>query len=101
MHRCLLAVALLALSAFTSSGCAIQCGASAAKLAELRPGMSYSDASRVMGCPGSPVAGGSPNESAFAIVEWDGPDSLLFRRTRIEFVDGKVVFYTTEYRGAL
>jgi hypothetical protein len=34
-------------------------------------------------------------------VEWNGPDSIFFKRTQIDFLYGKLLSYTTENRGAL
>ncbi len=82
-------------------GCAITCSASANKLAALRRGMTYDEATRVMGCPGAVVTERGPANADYAIVEWNGPDSVFFSRTRINFQDGKLLSYITEKRGAL
>jgi hypothetical protein len=83
------------------SACALSCSASEQKLASLRRGMTYVEASQVMGCPGTLVTANSPADSTFATVEWNGPDSLFFRHTQIDFQDGKLLSYTTGLRGAL
>lgn len=83
------------------SGCAATCGANPQKLAALQRGMSYDETSRVMGCPGQLVSEYSPLSGDYATVEWSGPDSKIFKRTRIDFLDGKLLYYTTENRGAL
>lgn len=83
------------------SGCASGCGASPEKLAALRRGMSYDETTRIMGCQASVVAGGVPTGAGYSIVEWDGPSSRIFDRTRIDFLDGKLLSYSTELRGAL
>jgi hypothetical protein len=87
-------------SSVSVSGCAIGCGANDAKLAALRRGMSYDETIQVMGCPGTLVTGLGPRAADYAIVEWSGPNSL-FRRTRVQFEDGKLLSYITELRGAL
>jgi hypothetical protein len=83
------------------SGCAATCGANPQKLASLQRGMTYAETSRVMGCPGQLVSEYSPLSGDYATVEWNGPDSMFFKRTRIDFLDGKLLYYTTENRGAL
>jgi hypothetical protein len=92
----------LAVSAGTLvSGCAATCGANPQKLASLQRGMTYAETSRVMGCPGQLVSEYSPLSGDYATVEWNGPDSIFFKRTRIDFLEGKLLSYTTENRGAL
>ncbi|MBS0517819.1 MAG: hypothetical protein JSR90_03960 [Proteobacteria bacterium] len=81
-------------------GCAADCGATAKKLATLRRGMSYDETAGIMGCPGNLMTPATPG-AAYAAFEWDGPESLVFNRTRIDFLDGKLLSYTTEQRGAL
>ena len=73
----------------------------AQKLASLQRGMTYAETSRVMGCPGQLVSEQSPLSGDYATVEWSGPDSIFFKRTRIDFLEGKLLYYTTENRGAL
>ncbi|SJZ85424.1 hypothetical protein SAMN02745126_02566 [Enhydrobacter aerosaccus] len=97
----LLSALLLLGVAVLLPGCASGCGATTDKLAALRRGMSYDETIQVMGCSGSLVTPGAPASSAYSIVEWDGPPSRVFNRTRIDFLDGKLVSYTTELRGAL
>jgi hypothetical protein len=83
------------------SGCAVGCGATSNKLASLRRGMSYDEASAVMGCPGMLLTDRDPASGEFAIVEWSGPDSRVFSWTQIDFLDGKLLSYSTGRRGAL
>jgi hypothetical protein len=94
-------VVALAMAAMALSGCAVQCGASDGKLAALRRGMSYDEASRIMGCSGTVVSASSPSSGDPSMVEWDGPGSMVFRRTLIGFANGQLVSYTTQLRGAL
>jgi hypothetical protein len=82
-------------------GCTAQCGATPQRLAKLQRGMSYEETSSIMGCQGSNVTAYGPGSADYATVEWNGPDSTLFMRTRIDFLDGKLLSYTTETRGAL
>lgn len=83
------------------TGGAVACQANAEKLASLRRGMSYDETAQVMGCLGKVVTQSSPDSGDYAIVEWDGPGSMLFTRTRIGFLDGKLLSFTTDKRGAL
>ena len=84
-------------SAVLASGRAGQCGANSEKLAELRRGMSYEDTSRIMGCSGALVSADSPDSGEASTVEWTGPDSI-FMRTQIEFLEGRLLFFTTSSR---
>jgi hypothetical protein len=84
----------------SGSGCAMQCGATPEKLAKLQRGMSYEETSGIMGCPGTTVSEFGSTAGDYSTVEWNGPDSALFIRTRIDFLDGKLLSYTTETRGA-
>jgi hypothetical protein len=86
---------------FTQGGCAVGCGATSDRLASLRRGMSYDEASAVMGCPGTLLTNPDPAGGAFAIVEWSGPDSRVFSWTQLDFLDGKLLSYSTGRRGAL
>ena len=81
-------------------GCTAQCGATAEKLAKLQPGMSYEETRSIMGCPGRLVMQLRPASADYATVEWNGPDTILMR-TRIDFIDGKLRFYTTDPSSAL
>lgn len=83
------------------SGCAVQCGSNPEKLAALRRGMSYEETTRIMGCPGSLVSTYAPDSGEASTVEWDGPGSVFFMRTQIDFLDGRLLFFTTEPRGGL
>jgi len=82
-------------------GCALSCGATTDKLANLRRGMSYDEVKQVMGCAGMTVTDYGPANADYAIVEWNGPGSMVFGRTRLDFLDGKLLSYSTETRGAL
>jgi len=83
-----------------ASGCALTCSANDRNLSELRRGMSYDEASRVMGCQGSVASEYTPTTGDYAIVEYNGPYSL-FMRTRLDFLQGRLLYFTTEPRGAL
>jgi hypothetical protein len=83
------------------SSCAATCGANAQKLALLQRSMSYDQTVAIMGCQGQLVSEYSPTSGDYATVEWNGPDSISFRRTRIDFLYGKLLSYTTENCGAL
>jgi hypothetical protein len=92
---------LILASSVSVSGCAMTCNASTDKLAALRRGMTYDETVQVMRCPGTLVTAHGPNAADYSIVEWNGPDSPFFSRTRLDFLDGKLQSYTTEKRGAL
>ena len=102
MWRLAVVVTYLAVGAgVLVSSCAATCGANPQKLALLRRGMSYDETTAVMGCPGQLVSEQSPLSGDYATVEWNGPDSIFFKRTQIDFLYGKLLSYTTENRGAL
>ncbi len=92
---------LILASSASIQGCAMTCNASSDKLAALRRGMTYDETVQVMRCPGAIVTAHGPNMADYAIVEWNGPDSPFFSRTRLNFLDGKLLSYVTEKRGAL
>jgi hypothetical protein len=77
------------------SGCAGSCGATSDRLAALQRGMSYQEAAGIMGCPGTERMRQPTGEMS---VEWDGPGPNLFTATDIEFVDDKLLYYTTRSR---
>ena len=37
---------------------------------------------------------------AYATVDWDGPDSLLFTRTHVLFFGDRLLSYATDARGS-
>ena len=82
-------------------GCDVGCAATPDKLSALRRGMSYGEASAVMGCPGMLLTNHDPASGEFATVEWSGPASRVFSWTQIDFLDGKLLSYSTGRRGAL
>ena len=94
-------IVLVAVSAVLSSGCAVQCGASAEKLAALKRGMTYEETAQIMGCPGNFVTHGNPSSGEFSIVEWDGPEQWVSKRTQVDFQGNKLLSYTTDLRGGL
>jgi hypothetical protein len=101
MKRVVAAALGLALASLSlASGCALTCSANDQKLAQLQRGMSYDDASRVMGCPGAVVSEYTPTTGDYATVEYNGPSSL-FMRTRLDFMQGRLLYFTTEPRAGL
>ena len=92
---------LLVLAAASSTtGCASSCSASAEKLANLKRGMSYDEATGVMGCPGTQVGTQVTHDpSDVSTVEWDGPDRGVVSRTQLDFRDGRLLSFTTGNRG--
>jgi hypothetical protein len=92
-----LASLLLVLAAAASTtGCASSCSASAEKLANLKRGMTYDEATGVMGCAGTQV---THDPSDVSTVEWDGPDRGVVSRTQLDFRDGRLLSFTTGNRG--
>ena len=90
-------VALLTAGALLAA-CASDCGASADKLAQLRRGMTYQEATSVMGCEGKQASLAAPDSGSLATVEWDGPEFHLSRRTQLDFLDGRLLSFTTGQR---
>jgi hypothetical protein len=90
-----LACLLLALAAASSTtGCASSCSATADKLASLKRGMSYDEATGVMGCAGTRLT-----HDDISTVEWDGPNRGVVSRTQLDFRDGRLLSVTTGNRG--
>jgi hypothetical protein len=93
------AVLMLSTAALSITGCAFQCGATPERLASLRRGMSYEETAQIMGCPGTNVTEQRPDSGEFATVEWNGPEQYISKRTQVDFLDGKLLSYTTGVRG--
>jgi len=93
LHWAACGAALTTAAMISMSGCASQCTANPDKLAALQRGMSYGEASRTMGCPGRTVSSGE-----ISSVEWDGPGPNLFMATQLDFLDDKLLYYTTRSR---
>jgi hypothetical protein len=88
---------LVAASALVS-GCASTCNATPDKLAALQRGMSYQEATRIMGCSGSLVSPEGPSSGEVSTVEWTGPGTI-FTATQLDFRDDRLLYYTTRSRG--
>lgn len=86
---------LLLIFGLLSASCAVTCGATPARLAALHRGMAFDDVVSVMGCPGTLLTARPPSSGEFAIVQWSGPESRLFGWTRIDFLDGRLLAFTT------
>jgi hypothetical protein len=100
MKRLAPASLLLVLAAASSTtGCASSCSANAHKLAALKRGMSYEDATQVMGCPGTQVGTPVTQTSDVSTVEWNGPGPGVVSRTQLDFRDGHLLSFTTGNRG--
>ena len=78
MIRKALAASLLFAMAASVSACASGCGATPDKLAALRRGMSYAEASGIMGCSGSALKTESDDVRS---VEWTGPGTIAAMRS--------------------
>ena len=99
MKGSIAALASLALGMLSlTSGCTANCSASDQKLGQLQRGMSYDETARIMGCAGSVVSEATPASGDYASVEYNGPDSSLFMRTRLDFMHGTLLYYTTDSR---
>jgi hypothetical protein len=91
---------LLVLAAGASTaGCASSCIARSDKLASLKRGMTYDEATAAMGCPGTQVSARAPDQASVTSVEWDGPVQRVGTRTQLDFRDGRLLSYTTDNRG--
>lgn len=100
MLRWLMVGTGLAAASMLASGCASTCSANPEKLAALQRGMSYAEATRVMGCEGLVISPHDPSSGEVSTVEWNGPGSIL-AATRLDFRDGQLLYYTTRTRGGL
>jgi hypothetical protein len=100
MKRLAPASLLLVLAAASSTAaCAPGCSATAPKLAALQRGMSYEEATGVMGCSGTQVTRNAPDTAEVSTVEWSGPERGMVSRTQLDFRDGKLLSFTTGNRG--
>jgi hypothetical protein len=99
MNRLAPASLLLILAVASSTGCASSCSANADKLAALKRGMSYGEATQVMGCQGWQVTPNGPDTAQLSTVEWDGPERGAVSRTQLDFRDGRLLSYTSDHRG--
>jgi hypothetical protein len=99
-QRFMLGLCTLLSGAIAATGCSQwSCGANPQRLSLLKQGMTYSEVSQTMGCAGRLVRGSMPSTEGYATVEWDGPDSLLFSRTYVMFLDGRLHSVATDGRG--
>ena len=96
-YRALCGAALAAAATSDLSGCATACTANVDKLASLQRGMSYQEATRIMGCSGRPVARDGLDRAVLS-VEWEGPGPNLFMSTELDFLDDQLLYYTTRSR---
>jgi hypothetical protein len=88
---------LAAAASVLMSGCAATCGANPDKLAALQRGMSYEQATQIMGCSGSLVSPQGPTSGEVSTIEWTGPGTI-FTATQLDFRDDRLLFYTTYSR---
>jgi len=103
MHRsAILRLCLVAACGALAGGCAMTtCASTPQKLSLLRRGMTYEETAQVMGCTGMPVSTTSVASGEFATVEWDGPSPRVFTGTQVDFLDGRLLSFTTARRGGL
>jgi hypothetical protein len=100
MTRLAPAALLLVLAAASStSGCASSCTATPAKLASLTRGMSYGEATGVMGCKGLQITPNGPESPEVSTVQWRGPNPGLVSRTELDFRDGHLLSFSTGNAG--
>jgi hypothetical protein len=90
---------LILAAASSTTGCASSCSANAGKLAALKRGMSYEDATQVMGCSGQQVTPNGPDTAEVSTFEWSGPARGMVSRTQLDFRDGHLLSFTTGNRG--
>ena len=86
-------------AAASVTGCASSCTATAGKLAALQRGMSYEEATGVMGCAGTPIAPTAPDSPEVSTFQWRGPDRGLVSRTELDFRDGRLLSFSTGNAG--
>ena len=91
-------------AAASTTGCASSCAANPGKLTALKRGMSYGEATGIMGCPGTQVTPNGPKTAELSTVEWatfewDGPARGTVSRTQLDFRDGRLLSYTSDNRG--
>ena len=97
MIRKALAASLLFAMAASVSACASGCGATPDKLAALRRGMSYAEASGIMGCSGSALKTESDDVRS---VEWTGPGTIA-SVTDLDFQNDRLLYYQTRSKYGL
>ena len=81
------------------SGCTSICSATPEKLASLQRGMSKAEATRVMGCRGTPVAPADAADNVSSL-EWRGPDPGVVV-TQLDFVNDQLLYYVVAAKGGL
>ena len=99
MSRLPVALLLMLAAGTSTTGCASSCSASADKLAALQRGMTYDQATRVMGCTGTQVTPNGPDSADVSTIEWDGPERGAVSRTQLDFRGGRLLSYTSDNRG--
>ena len=77
------------------------CSATTDKLQALRRGMTYEQATEVMGCGGAQISAASPQSGDYATVEWSGSELPGITRTQIDFLNGQLLSFTTGRRAGL
>jgi hypothetical protein len=99
MNRLPVILLLVLAAGASTAGCASSCSASVDKLAALQRGMTYDQATRVMGCTGTQITPNGPDSADVSTVEWDGPTRGMVSRTQLDFRDGRLLSYTSDNRG--
>ena len=92
-----LVACLLIATAASVSACASGCSATPDKLAALRRGMSYAEATGIMGCSGSALKTESDDMRS---VEWTGPGTIA-NVTNLDFQNDQLLYYQTRSKYGL
>ncbi|MBV8391678.1 MAG: hypothetical protein JOY81_00705 [Alphaproteobacteria bacterium] len=101
MNRARFSALLLLTLGTLASGEALACNADEGKLQALRRGMTYQEATQVMGCEGTVVTRTGPLSGEFSTVEWNGSELAGLTRTQLDFQDGRLLSFTTGRRAGL
>ncbi len=96
-----IALLVVTTASLSAAGNAMACSATTDKLQALRRGMTYEQASEVMGCSGTSISAASPQSGDYATVEWSGSELPGLTRTQLDFQNGRLLSFTTGRRAGL
>lgn len=100
-HARAIALFILAAAGLFAASHAEACEATAGKLQALRRGMTYEQAAEVMGCSGTLLSAATPQSGDYATVEWSGSELPGITRTQIDFLNARLLSFTTARRAGL
>jgi hypothetical protein len=100
-HSRTIALFIVTAASLLTAGNAEACSATTDKLQALRRGMTYEQATEVMGCSGTRISAASPQSGDYATVEWNGSELPGVTRTQIDFLNGRLLSFTTGRRAGL